>query len=294
MAVAQRGLVGTTRDATRLAQPATGKLPLQQLAWQPERIGPRFEWLDNERIRIRDGRLAGTEFGITTQIYAGTASCSLHLAGRGVGKVIVEREQARSVKLWELGVAPSQRGTGLASILTWVIFRELLVVQESAEFRIRMVRTLRTPGHEPNCRDGNGSRPSGVQNIGMCVIANRLGFTSDLDVKSALRPGNVVRRSVLEAGNGTPPALEVVLRTDPLVLICLVLDPASSLPLRDRNVYLRLANDEAMLADWLGSGWVVVTNGNLSLRAPGVGRFISRMAVDEEEWMRFGRVVRGV
>jgi hypothetical protein len=277
----------------RRSQHQSGKSISHQLAWRPERIGPRFDWLDHDRIRIRDGRLAGAELGIATQVFSGTATCSLHLAGRGVGKVILEREPGRSVTLWELGVAPSQRGTGFASILTWVAFRELLAVEESAEFRIRMVRTLRVSGHEPDRPDAVEAG-SGVQNIGMCVIANRLGFTSDLDVEAALRPDNVVRRSVLEAGNGMPPALEVVLKTDPLVLICLVLDPESSLPVRNRGIYLQLANDATMLAEWLQSGSAVVTNGNFSLRASGVNRFINRIAVDEEEAARFRGVVRAV
>lgn len=298
MAVAQRGVAGTARDGLRDRGRPTGKVSAQQFSWQPERIGPRFVWLDSDRIRVRDGRLAGTELGVTTEMDAVTATGTVWLAGREVGKVIVERGSGRAVTLWELGVAPAQRGTGLASILTWVIFRELLAAQDSAVFHIRMVRSLRVPdGMNRSGAGRNGTNGTngtyGVQNIGMCVIANRLGFTSDLDVGSVLRGENVVRRSVLEAGNGTPPGLEVVLRTDPLVLVCLVLDPASSLPVRDRGIYLRLASDERMLAEWLARGSAVVTNGNLSLRAGGVDRFINRIAADEEEAARFRRVVHG-
>jgi hypothetical protein len=36
--------------------------------WRPRRIGPRFRWLDHDTIKLVDGKLAGREFGLTTDI----------------------------------------------------------------------------------------------------------------------------------------------------------------------------------------------------------------------------------
>ena len=45
--------------------------------WRPRRIGPRFRWLDHDTIKLVDGKLAGQEFGLTTDVQRTTAELVL-------------------------------------------------------------------------------------------------------------------------------------------------------------------------------------------------------------------------
>jgi hypothetical protein len=263
----------------RTGLPADG-----DFVWQPARIGPAFEWLDHDQIRILDGRLAGRALRLLTEVKAASASGRILYGGAEVGQIALERDPpGKGIVLWDVGVREHLRGFGLASILTWCLFRELLAAQETATFRIRMVRSLRA-----------GEARSGVQNVGMCVIANRLGFVSDLDLESVLRPSNIVRLGVLPAEAGNPPALEVVLRTDPLVLVCLMIDPARGRPVLDANVYLRLVDREGVSPAMVRRGLVSIANGNFKLPAGGIDRFVNRVAIDEAEARHFRQTIKGL
>jgi hypothetical protein len=266
-------------------QARTETPPVGGFAWQPTRIGPAFQWLEHDRIRVTDGRLAGRSFRLHTEIGTTVAGGRLYSGEVEVASIALEREPpGKGIVLWDLGVREQLRGSGLASILTWIMFRELLTGQTSATFRIRMVRSLRAGG-------GEGSA---VQNIGMCVIASRLGFVPDLDLDAVLRPSNVLKVNVLPARDENPPGLELVLRSDPLVLICLMLDPESGRPVRNTSGYLQLLRGEGVTPGLVRRGVITVTNGNFRLPAESVGRFVNRVAVDEAEARRFFTMIQGL
>ena len=252
------------------------------LVWKPARIGPGFVWRDHDHIRIDDGPLAGRSFECVTRIEPNKASLELIAEGRRAGQVLIEREsEGEGVILWDIGVHPDLRRQGLASVMTWCVFRELLTVQETASFRIRMV-TLIKPG----------DRVTEVKNVGIGVVANRLGFTTDFDVERLLRLENITEAIVIQPGESvdsgeSPSGLKIVLKTYPLVLIAFVLDPDTHLPLRDTRMYHRFEQDWREIRSWVRQGQLVLSNGDYSLRVDGVARFVNRIAVDPEEAERF-------
>lgn len=163
------------------------------------------------------------------------------------------------------------------------MFRELLGEQEEATFRIRMVRSLRA-----------GGEGSGVQNVGMCVIASRLGFVPDLDLDAVLQPDNVLKTNLLPARDENPPGLELVLATDPLVLVCLVLDPDTGRPVRSTGVYFQLLREGGVTPELVRRGVITITNGNFKLPADSIGRFVNRIAVDADEAQQFLSKIQGL
>jgi hypothetical protein len=247
--------------------------------WQPRRIGPRFEWLDHDRIRLQDGRLAGREFNIHTVLTDKSAAVSLLADGLEAGKAQVEC--GHDIVLWDVGVRPELRGCGLASVLSWIVLRETLAAREKVHVRMRMVRSLRS-----------GPSSAEVQNVGMAVIAHRLGLQPDIDVRRITAPGMIVGSEVIYAKNGSPPGLQLLLRSDPLVLICLVLDSRTLRPWHEPRIYFELGNAPVMLEDWLLRGRLAITNGDYSLRAAGLSRFTNCLAVDADEAARLRRVIR--
>ena len=83
--------------------------------WHPKAIGPRFDWLAHDRIRVKDGALTGREFGIETRLESKHAFLYLSLADKRVGQVSLERDPpGEGVVLWDIGVQPELRLKGLA------------------------------------------------------------------------------------------------------------------------------------------------------------------------------------
>jgi len=252
--------------------------------WRPRRIGPRFRWLDHDTIRLVDGKLAGQEFGLTTDIQRATAELVLTEGKERVGELSIERTPPdEGVVLSNIGVTERLRGNGLAAIMTWCMFREMVLAQETATFRIRMVRSPISGETNPD-----------VQNVGIGVVAARLGFEPELDLQQTLDPRNVTGVDVVEKQLGTPPRLRIMLRSEPLVLVAFALSPETLKPLSDDAMYIELRKDRDLMRDWAISGRLVTSNGDYCLRRAKAERFADILATDAEEARLFRARVRGL
>lgn len=252
--------------------------------WNPGRIGPRFDWLDYNHILIREGPLSGKQLELTTEILPNKASIYAALDGQQIGRAYIERDPpGLGVILWDIAVKEGFRRKGVASIMTYCIFRELLSIQKSAFFKIRMMRLMK-PG-EKNIE---------LQNVGIGVIGNRLGFTPEFNLDRLLRPDNIVGLEVLPAKGDFPPSFKIVIKTFPLVLIAFVLDPDTMKPVDDFRTYVQLTKDESTIYNWVRRGLIVIGNGNYWLRNNGLDQFVNHLATDEWEARQFRRKVRGV
>jgi len=252
--------------------------------WRPRRIGPRFRWLDHDNIKLVDGKLAGREFGVTTDIQRTTAGLVLTEGNERVGEVSIERNPpGKGVVLWDIGVRESLRGNGLAAIMTWCSFREMVLAQETSTFRIRMVRSFKA-----------GENGTEVQNVGIGVIAARLGFEPELDLNQALDHRNITGVDIIPKQDATPPGLRIMLKSAPLVLIAFLLNPDTMKPLSDDGMYVELRKDRDLMRDWALSGRLVISNGNYCLRRAKAERFADILATDAEEARLFRARVRGL
>jgi GNAT superfamily N-acetyltransferase len=251
--------------------------------WNPGRIGPRFEWLSYEDILIREGGLAGKQIRIATEVFPDKANVFALLDGQQIGRTYIERDPpGKGIILWDIAVKENFRRKGIASIMTYVGFRELLSIQETGSFRIRMMRLMKPA--EKNIE---------LQNVGIGVIGNRLGFTPEFNLDRLLRPDNIVNLEILPAKGDFPPSFKIVIRTFPLVLIAFVLDPDSMRPVDDFQTYIKLTKDETVIYNWVRRGLIVIGNGNYQLRKDGLDQFVNHIAADEYEARVFRRRVRG-
>jgi len=251
--------------------------------WRPRRIGPRFRWLDHDTIKLVDGALAGQEFGLATDIQRTTAELVLTEGKEKVGEVSIERNPpGKGVILTDIGVRERLRGNGLAAVMTWCAFREMVLAQETSTFRMRMVGS-------PKAGELDGE----VRNVGIGVIAARLGFEPELDLTQVLDSRNVTGVDIIEKKLDTPPGLRIMLRSDPLVLIGFALNPDTLKPLSEDSMYVELRKDRDLMRDWALSGRLVICNGNYCLRRAKAERFADILATDAEEARLFRARVRG-
>jgi hypothetical protein len=261
-----------------------GRRPPPRAIWQPLKFGPDFERLDDNHVRLTVGPMVNESLEVALAVKPTEAHVTLYHYGTSIGECHIERTPpGRGVVLWDVGVREGYRRRGLASLMTLVAFRHLLRVQETATFRIRMVRLIK-----PSDKDIE------LQNVGMGVIANRLGFESELDVERLLKPDNVLGVDVLPAKGDFPPGLKILIRTDPLVLVAFVLDSDSMKPVSDTGTYIRLLRKQADLYDWVARRLVVISNGDFRLRDARIDRFLGCIARDQSEARDFGAKTRGL
>jgi hypothetical protein len=252
--------------------------------WRPRRIGPRFRWVDHDNIKLVDGKLAEREFGVRTDIQRTTAELVLTEGSTRIGSVSIERDPpGKGLVLWDIGVQEQLRGNGLAAVMTWCAFRELLLAQETATFRIRMVRSLKA-----------GEHGAEVQNVGIGVIAARLGFEPELNLSEVLDHRNVTGVDLIEKQGNNPPGLRITLRSAPLMLVAFVLNPDTMKPQLDDAVYIELRKDRDLMRDWALKGRLVISNGNYCLRKAKAERFADILATDVPEARVFRERVRGL
>ncbi|MGQ9708295.1 MAG: hypothetical protein ACUVUR_05410 [bacterium] len=252
--------------------------------FQPGRIGPRFDWLDYNHILVREGPLSGKELMITTDIFPDKANAFVSLDGQQIGRTYIERDPPGvGVILWDIAVKEGFRRKGVASIMAYCIFRELLSIQKAAFFKIRMMRLMKPA--ETNIE---------LQNVGIGVIGNRLGFTPEFNLDRLLRPDNIVGLDVLPAKGEFPPSFKIVIKTFPLVLIAFILDTDTLRPVEDFRTYVKLTKDDSVIYNWVRRGLIVIGNGNYWLRRNGIDQFVNHLATDEFEARQFRRKIRPV
>ena len=252
-------------------------------AWRPTRLGPSFEWLDNENLRIQEGKLAGQEFRFECQLRPGAGFATLHQHGQRVVELRANRDAIGDVVLRDALVREDLRGAGLCAVITWCMLRELLYAQESSAFRMR----LSTAGV---ARPDEGL----VRSVGAAVLAARLGFTTEVDIARLLSQDRVADLGLVTAGDGSPRGVRVILRGDSEPLVAVVLSPDTMKPRTDFRHYNDLATNAWLIDRCAKGGTLVFLNADHVLVRENVSRFVSCLAVDPEEAQFLHKRVRGV
>ncbi len=245
-------------------------------SWTPRRIGPRFDWLDRDHILIVDGPLSERQFEVTTDVGVDTAVVRLCEDGNFAGLVRIERSlSGKDIILSNAAVGLRFRRGGLAAIMTWCAFRELLTKQESATFRIRIARSVKPR-----------STSTELRSIGVGVIAARLGFRPELPVERLIHEANIVGIATLPGCEDSPPAIRITLKSHPFELAAVALSPDTMRPLSDSRHYQQLGRDGRQIRSWLQQGLLLVGK-DYCLGESGIQQFVNAMATDAEEAAEF-------
>ncbi len=278
---AHMGIPDTQEDKISTSLPNYEIASPESRRWTPRRIGPRFAWLDHDNILIIDGPLSERRFQVGIDVLPDNAVVRLREDGNLAGTVHIERSPSgRGIVLSNAAVSPRYRRGGLAAVMTWCVFRELLAIQETATFRIRMTRSVK-----PLATDNL------VRNLGIGIIATRLGLRPELPVEMLVREDNIIGTSAVPGGGDRPPALRISLRSYPFVLVAVALDPRTMKPLLDSHPYEQLGQDGHQIRSWLRQG-VLLVGEDYCLDALGIDRFVNALATDDEEAVQFRNRIR--
>lgn len=250
--------------------------------FSPQPLGPKFEWVSPDRIHILEGFFQDKIFRVISEITPKEAHFFLELDGKVVGKVDLERNAPEAtIVLWNIVVEKPFRHKGLASLLTFIAFRELLRLHHQASFFIRMVRLIKPSDKEIR-----------VQNVGIGVIAKKLGFSPEYNLTQLFAEKNIAEITPLPAFEDMPPAYRIVLRSYPLVLVSFLCDPKTSHPFDEFNPIYKSVITPDVARVWLSDGMIIIGNGNYQLKKEGLNRMVNHLARNEEEAEVFYRKIR--
>jgi len=251
----------------------------RHLAYAPGLLGPAIEPLEGNKVRILEGGLKGQIFDLSLALSEDEAHVFLHLDGKQVGHADIQRNAFEaSIVLWNIVVQDNLRHQGLASLMTRVGFQQMLKLHKRASFAIRMIRLIRPK-----------DRLTKVQNIGIGIIARKLGFSPEYNLPKILVRDNIQVVEYLESDNGMPPGFRIVLKVFPLVLVAFVVDPFTGKPFSRVHPFYQQHVFPETVETWVGDGRIIIGNGNYLLRRNGIPNLINHIARNELEAQQLAR-----
>jgi hypothetical protein len=245
-------------------------------------MGPRFTERDKEMIRIEEGELQGQEFRLTTEVSDDEAHTRLFRDNEEIGHCDIQRNtHEATVVLWNIVVQEQLRHKGLASIMAYTAFRKMLELYKTASFAIRMLRLIKP-----------SDRITKIQNVGIGVIARKLGFSPEYDLEALLRQRNIQLVELISSDGIMPPGYRIVLKIFPLVLIAFLVDNETGKPFpQGHRIYNSLVTAETA-ETWVSDRMIIIGNGNYILKREGIEEAINHLGTNEVEAGIYARRVK--
>ncbi|MCX8014606.1 MAG: hypothetical protein N2748_01175 [candidate division WOR-3 bacterium] len=243
-----------------------------KISFSPKRLGPTFNVIDNQ-LQIYDGPLAGSVFELEQEITESQMRLFLKQNNTIVGRALADRNpRTGEVTYWDVMVAEHLRMKGLASVMTKYLIRELLFIQKKFQFLIRMIKLFRPTDTTIK-----------LQNVGIGVIAQRLGLLCEFNLPKVLNPANIQKIEVLPPDGIFPPSYKIVLHTYPYVLIGFIVDPKTQKPISEYETYIKMIENKEIVEEWIANKTIVIGNGNYILKKTSVEQFVNCLANNERE-----------
>lgn len=266
--------------------------------------GPQYA-ISGDRVSIDSGPLAGTALRVERSVSNIRADFSLYelvggsspMAGQQspdpVAHCHFDRDPETGTEtLLSIFIRSEFRHRGLTTLLVRLGFRELLQTGKLHWFAIRKLMQVdseaRNQGQAPGTPKPENAPLSRISlhNIGIGMVALRLGFRPEPDLERLLAPGNVKAAQAIPPDPPNPPGLLLKLGTLPALLVAALIDPQTGRPLTDADAYQRFVSPKQLLRQALG-GEAVVGNIDYILPRAALETLASRLANDHAELRRF-------
>jgi hypothetical protein len=284
--------------------PSTGPVP----------FGPHYT-LAGDRLAIASGPLAGTVLRIERDVSKTRADFNFYETAESNPPVANRRSsvapdpmahchfdrdpETGTETLWGIFIRSEFRHRGLTTLLIHLTFRELLATGRRHWFAVRKLMQVDTEGRSQAQTPGNTKPESGnpqspgisLHNLGIGLVALRLGLRPEPDLERLLVPDNVKSVQALPPDPPSPPGLLIRLGTLPGLLVAALIDPDTGHPLTDAEAYERFVSPRQLLRQAL-AGEAIIGNIDYILPRVAVEPLAARLASDHAELRRFTAALR--
>lgn len=242
-------------------------------------LGPRFKWLRSNNIQITEGKLTNQVFEVICKIEPTKATLTLKLEDRTIGTAHADYEPTRfRTTLFDTYVQEEYQTNGLASLMVHHLFREQLIYTDTNSFDIRMV--MKATGEKEV-----------IENVGMGIIALKLGFEPDINYPELFAGSNVSGIDIIPAQNIYPYGYKLSLHSSPWTIVLVLVDPVSQKPIKDINTYEHFVRPEDF-AELVKTNQAILGNVDYILSKTNVEQFLSYIAENQKELQQFLRQVK--
>jgi len=275
-------------------------------------FGPEYA-LSGNRVTIRTGLLAGSILRIQRSVSGARADFAFFetfdadapmstprppAVAHPVAHCHFDRDPNTGTEtLFSIFVRFDFRHRGLTTLLTRIAFRELLADGRRHWFEIRKLMQVGAEGRNQAQAPGipkpqNPQLPRvSLHNLGLGLVALRLGFRPEPDLERLLAPGNVKAVQAIPPDPPSPPGLLIRLESLPGLLVAAKVDTETGKPLTDPDAYERFVSPRQLLRQ-AQTGRAIVGNIDYILSRAAVESFAARLANDQAELRRFTAALR--
>jgi GNAT superfamily N-acetyltransferase len=282
----------------RRVLPSAGSSP------EPAPFGPVYETTGTDRVSVKSGPLAGAEFRLEGGVAPTKADFALHALSGDPGTTDAGRDPAAHCHfdrrpdsgeeiLWDIVVRPDFRHRGLSTLLVRLTFRKLLEAGNRHTFSMRNLMKVDTEVSRYHlsapARDEDSvmrAQRITLQNLGIGVLAVRLGFRPEPAAEQMLSPGKVKSVEVLDPDPPIPPGLLLRLDTLPGLVVAAVLDPETLHPVAEKSHYERFVSPSQLLRQAV-NGTALLGNIDYVLPRAAIPGLAARLADTRAEARRF-------
>jgi GNAT superfamily N-acetyltransferase len=250
----------------------------QRIKFHPLPFGPNYELVDKHIIRIVEGPLKNQSFILENHYQPKTLDTFLYATPTSLQKEEIahcfsEYQKDECITIWDVMVRSDYQRCGLAELLIKFQIRELLTRQKETRFRIRMVQLYEI----------EGKTTVRLKNVGMGIIAYKLGLSCEYNLEKFLRNHEITDFSVISPTDDNPPAYQIFLKSFPYVLVAFMIDIDKERPLTDYGTYQKIKSADEFLIEMARHRALIIGNADYFLKSDGIVHFINRIANNEEE-----------
>jgi hypothetical protein len=197
--------------------------------------------------------------------------------------------------LWDIFIRSEFRHRSLTTLLIRFTFRELLASGRRHWFAIRKLMQVDSEAgrHDPRTPEPQNPRTPLItlRNLGIGLVALRLGFRPEPDIERMLSPGNVKAIQALPPDPPDPPGLLLRLGSQPGLLVAAFLDSDTGRPLASAEAYERFVSPRQLLRQTF-AGQAIIGNVDYILPRTAIEPLAARLANDHNELRRFSASLR--
>jgi len=260
--------------------------PKRAFIYNPKKFGPQFRFNEPDELLILEGPFKGMPFKLEQE----TTDCQSRLflkdknTNQLIGRALIDLVRPTGeIIYWDVMVQAKYRIKGLASVMTKHILRQLISERKKAKIMIRMIKLYHPTDTSIK-----------LQNVGIGVIAHRLGLFCEFNLPKTLNPLNINHIEILSPEGDCPPSYKIVLRGYPYVVIGFIVDPRTLKPIPSLETYREMLEQTGIVEEWIRTKAIVIGNGNYILRKDGIEDFINCIAIDENEAQFFSMKIHGM